>query len=326
MRRFIVGLLFTAASLALLFRVIDWSTTLAVLRAADWKFIALAVSCLIVSLVAKTVRWRLLLPSDSQVTTPRLYRILHISFLLNNVLPARLGDVARITMTTKQPGVRFGHVLSSMLTERATDGLTLVACFVLVSPFLPVPNDYLPWLHGAWAGLASLSAIVVVAIALRRRLGRVFARLTVGRQFPGSQRLRDEAASFHEGLARLASRDHVFSIWGWSWAAWLGAFAINYLLMRALGIQAPMAVAVLLTCTTNLAMLLPSSPGYVGVFHAAATLSLIPFGVGSAQAFGFAILAHLVNVLPVSILGAAFLLWGRESLNLRRATVRTHQV
>src|ERR1035437_1531488 len=172
MRRFTVGLLFTAASLALLFRVIDWSTTLAVLQAADWKFIALAVSCLIVSLVAKTVRWRLLLPSDSQVTTPRLYRILHISFLLNNVLPARLGDVARITMTIKQPGVRFGHVLSSMLTERATDSITLIACFVLVSPFLPVPNDYLPWLHGAWAGLATLTALAVLAVALRRRLGR----------------------------------------------------------------------------------------------------------------------------------------------------------
>ncbi len=322
MRRFIAGLLFTAASLALLLRVIDWSTTAAVLKSADWKFIALAVSCLVASLVAKTARWRLLLPTNSAVTTPRLYRILHISFLLNNVLPARLGDIARITMTTKQPGVRFGHVLSSMLTERATDSITLIACFVLVSPFLPLPDDYLPWLHGAWAGLATLFAIAVVAAALHKRLGRGLARLTAGRHLPVGQHLRDEASSFREGLRQLIARDHVFRIWGWSWAAWLGAFAINYLLMRALDIDAPVAVAVLLTCTTNLAMLLPSSPGYVGVFHAAATLSLIPFGVGSAQAFGFAILAHLVNVLPVSLLGAAFLLWGRESLNLRHAPLR----
>ena len=86
---------------------------------------------------------------------------------------------------------------------------------------------------------------------------------------------------------------------------------------------APIAVAVLLTCTTNLAMLIPSSPGYVGVFHAAATLSLLPFGVGSSEAFGFAILAHLVNVLPVSLLGAIFLLLGRESIQLsfRRSAV-----
>ena len=118
MRRFALGLAFTVLCAGLLFRLIPWSSTETALRSADPMFIGLAVSCLLASLIAKTVRWRLLLPDTSQVTTPRLYRILHISFLLNNVLPARLGDVARVAMTTRQPGVRFGHVLSSMLTER----------------------------------------------------------------------------------------------------------------------------------------------------------------------------------------------------------------
>lgn len=133
---------------------------------------------------------------------------------------------------------------------------------------------------------------------------------------PGSMRLREEATSFKEGWRQLFSREHVFRIWGWSWMAWVGAFAINYLIMRALDIRAPITVAVLLTCTTNLSMLLPSSPGYIGVFHAAATLSLIPFNVTPARALSFAILAWLVNVVPVSLLGAAFLLWGRENLSI----------
>jgi uncharacterized protein (TIRG00374 family) len=317
MRRFLVGLAFTAASVALLARVIDWSTTAAVLEHADFKFIALAVTCLVLSLAAKTARWRLLLPSSSAVTTPRLYRILHISFLLNNVLPARLGDVARIALTSKQPGIRFGHVLSSLLTERLTDAVTLITCFVLVSPFLPIPDAYLPWLHTAWVAVATLFVLAVLVTVLRRPLGRMGGRLASNRHVRGNRRLRDEATSFREGWRQLFSRKHVLRIWGWSGMAWIGAFAINYMLMQALRIDAPMAVAVLLTCTTNLSMLLPSSPGYVGVFHAAATLSLLPFGVGSSEALGFAILAHLVNVLPVSLLGAAFLLLGHESINLR---------
>jgi uncharacterized membrane protein YbhN (UPF0104 family) len=85
--------------------------------------------------------------------------------------------------------------------------------------------------------------------------------------------------------------------------------------MRALDVDAPVAVAVLLTCTTNLAMLVPSSPGYVGVFHAVATVTLLPFGVNEGQALSFAILAHAVNVLPPSLLGAAFLLLGVERLS-----------
>ncbi len=316
MRRFALGLVLTVVCGALLVRLIDWEATLTTLQNANPKYIAFAVTCLVLSLAAKTLRWRLLLPSSSPVTVPRLYRILHISFLLNNVLPARLGDVARVTMTSRQPGLRFGHVLSSMLTERVTDSVTLIAGFVLVSPFLPIPDQYRSWLHIAWFILAFLFGAVVIVTLLRKQLERVSHRLSLGRFVPHNERMHEEAMSFQEGWRQLFSRQHVLRIWGWSWMAWLGAFAINYMLMKALNIDAPVTVAVLLTCTTNLAMLLPSSPGYLGVFHAAATLSLLPFDVGASRALSFAILAHLVNVVPVSLLGATFLLLGRESLSL----------
>lgn len=322
MRRFVIGLIITSVCAGLLFRLIDRSATADALRGADPRFVILAVTSLMVSIGAKTIRWRLLLPSQSKVSTPRLYRILHISFLLNNVLPARLGDVARVALTSRQPGLRSGHVVSSLLTERVTDSVTLVAGFVLVSPFLPLPDTYLPWLHAAWYTLAAMLAAAVVIVLSHRRLGRLAGRLSLGRFIPGNARVREEATSFREGWRQLFSREHVFRIWAWSWAAWLGAFAINYLLMRALDIDAPITVAVLLTCTTNLAMLIPSSPGYIGVFHAAATLSLAPFDVGASRALSFAILAHLVNVVPVSLLGASFLLLGRESLSLNMGLLR----
>ena len=314
MVRFSIGILITIVCGALLFRLIDWDTTSQALEAANPEYIAFAVTCLVLSLVAKTVRWRLLLPQASTVTTPRLYRILHISFLLNNVLPARLGDVARVAMTTRQPGVRFGHVLSSMLTERVTDSVTLIAGFVLVSPFLPIPNEYRVWLHWAWFILGGLIGVAVIVTLLRHPIARLAGQFHLERYLPFGARLRNEASSFQEGFRQLFSRQNRLRIWGWSWTAWMGAFAINYMLMRALSIDAPVTVAVLLTCTTNLAMLVPSSPGYLGVFHAAATLSLLPFDVGPSRALSFAILAHLVNVVPVSLIGAAFLLIGKESV------------
>lgn len=325
MLRFFVGLVITIASGALLIHLIPWNTTEQVLRSADPVFIGLAVACLVASLVAKTVRWRLLLPDGSAVTTPRLYRILHISFLLNNVLPARLGDVARVAMTSRQPGVRFGHVVSSMLTERVTDTVTLMAGLLIVSPFLPVPARYEGLLQAAWAAVAFVVFVVLVLTLFRRQLGRLAQDERLTARLPSNQRLREEARSFSEGFMQLASRRHVVSIWGWSWGAWVGAFAINYLLMRAVHIEAPFAVAVLLTCITNLAMLIPSSPGYVGVFHVAATLALVPFNVAKETALSFAILAHLVNVLPVSLIGAAFLLLGREQISLNWRSLRRQQ-
>jgi len=318
MRRIAIGLGLTLVSGVLLFKMTNWSTTISVLRSADPALIALAVGTLVLSLAAKTARWRLLLPERSPVTTVRLYRILHISFLLNNILPARLGDVARVAMTSSQPGLRVGHVVSSLLTERVTDAVMLLAAFVLVSPFLPLPAAYSQWLYIAWFSIGAVAAAAILAGVFRSPLRRIWLRMALGGHLP-TKRLREEAASFQEGLGQLSPGRGVLPIWAWSVTAWVGAFALNYLLMRALGITAPFTVAVLLTCTTNLAMLIPSSPGYIGVFHAAATLTLLPFGVGPSLAFSFAILAYLVNVLPVYIIGGIFLLWGREyvSLNLR---------
>jgi hypothetical protein len=135
-------------------------------------------------------------------------------------------------------------------------------------------------------------------------------------RLPSPDRIAAEARSFAEGLRQLLVRRNVARVWGTSLFAWACAFAINFFLLKALHIDAPPAVAVLVTCTTNLAMLIPSSPGYIGVFHLAATLSLVPFNVDEARALSFAIVAHLVNVLPVSLLGALFLVAGRESVSL----------
>jgi uncharacterized protein (TIRG00374 family) len=323
LRRYVIGFAFTAISLLLLWRAINWSQTLRALRAAELEFIALAVACLLFSLAAKTMRWRLLLPAAASLTPPRLFRILHISYLLNNVLPARLGDVARIAMTARQPGVRVGHVVSSLVTERVADVVILLACFLVVSPFLPVRSSYQHWLNLAWLIIAVLVAAILLVGVFQQGLARTGALASLARRVPVGHWLRVEGASFLEGWRSLFARRNVFQVWGLSSFAWVWAFAINYSLMQALNINAPITVAVLLTCTTNLAMLLPSSPGYIGVFHAAATLSLLPFGVSASTALSFAVLAHLVNVLPVSALGAAFLLWGRETAQLSLGGLRS---
>lgn len=315
MRRFALGLAITAVSAAILVFAVDWSKVSGVLRSANPAYVGLGVVFLLTSTTAKTARWRMLLPTATEVTTARLFRILHVSYLLNNVFPARLGDVARVSMASHLRGARVGHVISSLLTERVTDIVTLLVCFVVVSPFLPLPDQYLRWVHTAWWVLGILAAVAAVTAIAHRPIARSSWLAALAARFPLRGWLREEAASFRDGWRQLFARTHVLRIWGWSALAWLGAFSINYALMQALDIDAPLTVAVLITCTTNLAMLVPSSPSYVGVFHAAATISLLPFGVGGSHALSFAILAHLVNVIPVSILGAIFLLSGRDRLS-----------
>jgi hypothetical protein len=220
--------------------------------------------------------------------------------------------------------MRVGAVVSSMVSERLADALVLIGAFLLVSLFAPLPPAYHPWLLTAWAGIAVLFvSLVLIASIGRLRRPRSTARVG-GTSRAGAaarpSRMRDELRAFARGFPRLLHRSSFRGVWGWSAVAWLGAFAINYFLIRAVGIHAPWTAAVLLTCTTNAVMLVPSSPGYIGVFHAAAVVVLLPFGVPEESALGLAILAHMVNVLPVSLLGLGFLVADHETLGLIRST------
>ena len=77
-------------------RIADPHGTLTLLRSASGQALGLAAGLLVVSLAAKSLRWRALLPTPHTVRAFEAYRSFHASILLNNVLPFRLGDSARV--------------------------------------------------------------------------------------------------------------------------------------------------------------------------------------------------------------------------------------
>ncbi|MBX7110645.1 MAG: flippase-like domain-containing protein [Dehalococcoidia bacterium] len=299
-----VGIAISVGSMWLLLRAVDGQASLDILRGADRTLVGLAVTCLFVSLAAKIARWRALLPPRG-TSFPRLFGIVHISMFLNNVLPLRVGDAVRAGMTVRSQGVRLTHVVSSMVAERVLDAATLIVCFLLVTPFLP----YSPLRLDVTRYLvptAAAGALVMLAgaglLVLRRRAEGLWSRLG------------PVLSAVGDSWRRVLSTEG-WTIWGWSALAWATAFAINFVLFRALHMEVSPAVAIVLGCSTNLAMLVPSSPAQIGVYHAAATLTLVAFGVDRSVAVSFSVLSHLVNVVPVSLVGAAFLV---AELTVRR--------
>ena len=70
--------------------------------------------------------------------------------------------------------------------------------------------------------------------------------------------------------------------------------------------------------TGTLATLSPSSPGYIGTFDYFAILGITAFGAHRAAATAFAVVVHAMLWLPVTIVGAAFLVAPGTSRLLRR--------
>jgi uncharacterized membrane protein YbhN (UPF0104 family) len=75
------------------------------------------------------------------------------------------------------------------------------------------------------------------------------------------------------------------------------------LCLRALGIDAPPADWALILLSVNAAILLPSTPGQIGVLEAGAVVALTAAGVAPEPALAFALIYHAVHLVPSTVLG-----------------------
>jgi uncharacterized membrane protein YbhN (UPF0104 family) len=91
---------------------------------------------------------------------------------------------------------------------------------------------------------------------------------------------------------------------GASLLAWGLEINVTSLSMRAVGFHLPIAAAIVVLIAVNLALAFPfAPPGNLGTLELGATLALVEFGIPKEQALAFALCYHLLQVIPVGIIG-----------------------
>ncbi len=106
--------------------------------------------------------------------------------------------------------------------------------------------------------------------------------------------------------------------------AWLSEAGMYAVLALSFGIVLQFPVFVLATAVANLVTIVPSTPGYIGVFDAPVKAILTLFGAPANTAASFTLLLHATLVLPVVALGLIFV--GRLGLSLGQLQKRSEGV
>ena len=303
----------------LAFRDVPLSQVIAILAEADYRFVALALALVLVSPLARAARWRLLYhPDEDGLGCFRLAEILLIGQMLNIVVPARLGEVARIYFMGKIENRSRARTLGTIAVEKWLDILMLLLLVLLVPVFISPP----PWFRDSRGSLAAFAtAFLGAALILSYGKERLLSLMeSLSHVLPGGWRARLQRAV---GLA-LGSLDVLRSPWvglqlqGWALLIWSLSILVNYILFLALELPLPLAAALFLLAVLQVGVAVPSAPGKLGVFHYLCTLALAPFGVEKSAALSYAVLLYFVVFGPPLLLGAFFLWWG--SIRQRQVT------
>lgn len=262
------------------------------------------------------LRWAAILRSVKPVSTATATEVFAIGFLANNVMPARLGDVARAFVLSKREGVSGSSSFATVLLERVFDGLIVVG--MLLTVLWIAPTDSLLVEGFAWVMAVAFPAAVAVAalIAWNERRALALAGFFLR---PVPEQLRHKLLGVIERLSRglhiLKSAKSVFGVLGLSALIWCIEVGVYLLAQRAFGMEVPVHGMVLVMAVLTLGLTVPSAPAFVGVFEGLVIAAIAVYGIGDPLAPAFAITMHVIHFVPGTLLGA-FYAW-RMGLKVR---------
>jgi uncharacterized protein (TIRG00374 family) len=277
---------------------------------ADYRYLLPVLGSTVLALITRSIAWRTLLLDA--VPLRDVFLTLNAGYLLNNLLPLRLGELGRAFILGRH-GLGFWRVLSTILVERAYD-FAIIASMLLVSlPFITSASQ-------AFQAAMTIFGIVVVGFGVffiiaryRDNILRYYGYLTdrwPGLMLIGEDRLR----SFITGLAVLNDVHRFFRVLFWMVVNWVLALIGQYLLLLAFVPSAEFVWIMFAQSVVALGVALPSAPAYIGLLEAAWVAALTLVGVEPSTALAFAVSSHLVNVTVTGVFGLYALIREGESL------------
>jgi glycosyltransferase 2 family protein len=304
----------SAIIIVLIARAIDPDQLALALRGVDWAWVGAALVLTLVTYLARTQRWIILL-RPLAFRTSAVLRALLTGQLLNHLLPLRMGDVVRAILLGREPGGSFARVFGSVLIEKAWDWLALCVLMLIVTWAVPLPD----WLLAPARSIGLLAALVLLGFVVVALIPARWIPLGLGKLDRALARLPAQWRSFVlrnarrllDSLTVLRQRDTIAGAAIWTAITWGLSIIINYAVQRACSIDSWLAATTLLV-VLMIGVALPPSIAALGIFEGLSILTLSLYNVPLETALAIGLLLHLVVIVPLLICTAlAWLLQSR---------------
>lgn len=310
-KRMLPGILISLVALGAVLYFTDLEEVGVAITEYNYWHIPAAAAVFVLSVLARAVAWRGIL--QEKVSYGKTFLTLNEGYLLNNILPFRLGEVGRAFLLSNTSKISFWEVLSTIMVERIID-LAMAAGLLLGT--LP----YVFELDWARRSAFVVSFIVVLGFAILFIISRNQVRvLTLLEKFGGRwPKLisfgQEKLESFFAGLASLQDVRRFSRVMIWMVISWILNIGYFYVVLRGFPFESQFLWAVFTVALLSIGVAIPSSPAYVGVYHATVILALKEFDVVYADALAYAVITHGLYVTITVFIGIFALVRDGQSL------------
>lgn len=308
-----LGVALLGGLLWLLLRKIEWPKFMAALRHMDLRYLALAVVIdITLNLTAFVQRLRTLLKAFPVARRERFVDLALLSaasYAAGTLLPGQPGLALRTVELRRRYGYQYSDVITAQLVEKLIEvvSISMLGWLALLGrPPRAVAITLWLVVLGAPAG-----ALVLLWAS---RLVRAREGAPVEGQKPTlGARVRAALVRVGDSVGRLQQPGLLLRSLAWSVVSHLcGVLAVGLCLL-GMGLSYSVPTWALLYMVVNLALVMPLTPGQVGIVEAGVVGALELLGAQREPALAFALVYHVAQVLPTTLLGIAVLpsLWPR---------------
>jgi len=315
--RTIGSVVFGLLLLFLLSRVIfgedfDWGEVVARIGDADPGFLLLAFAAYYATFPVRGFRWRYVLArAGFGIRFRDATEILYLSWFVNCLVPAKLGDLYRAYLLRGNYGASISRTVGTVFIERIAD-IIIIATLALTAGFWSFRGRSTPQIDTLFViGFILAIGLVLLLIGLRVFGGHI------GRWLPS--RIGGLWVKFQEGSTGALTARSVPVILVLTTMIWLLEGARLYFVIRALdmpGVEIGISASVFVALAAALLTAIPLTPAGFGFVEAGIIGVLALYGVVQEPAAAVALVDRAVTIVTVIILGGILYAFSRK---VRRA-------
>ncbi len=327
----VLGIIISGLGLYLAFRNVPFSDLIAYLIGINYWWLLPATAVILFSFVLRTLRWQIILGVTQKLTFRQSFHPLMIGFMVNCILPGRVGEVARPLLLKKREKIPFTTGLATVAAERVFDIVLLIGFMAVILATIKIDpsielafGDYIlnrETLEKISSGMLKLCVTMIVGIFLisfqtvQRFINHIImecphALLGTSPAFKEKIRqkictpLKQIIENIATGLALAKHPKRLILSLVLSFLIWfLMAFSYYVIAMGCPGISVSFLEMMAVLVIICIFIALPSVPGFWGLWEAGGVFALSLFGIGASDAAGFTLVNHFVQVIPVIIIG-----------------------
>jgi uncharacterized protein (TIRG00374 family) len=323
--QFRVGLIISVVCLYIFLNNQDFGKIWDSLRSAQYLWLIPGIGVYFIGVWVRSWRLHYMMRPIKKVPIRRLFPVVCIGYMGNNIYPARAGEFLRAYVIKRREGVAASASLAIVLIERIFDAVVMMLfVFVNLPELAKLSQD--SGVAGTIREFALIGTSLFFGALLVFLLAAMFPavtartvewgirRLTPARIQPKIQGIADR---FLEGLVCLRSPRDALMILVTSIVIWLLETGKYWILMQGFAFTVSFFALMLTNGIANLVGTIPAAPGNIGTFELAGVAVLTAYGVGAEVATAYTVVLHAALLVPITILGAWYML--REGLSISRA-------